>query len=600
MVSHFVGADPARWRRGIPSFQEVVYHDLWPGVDAVFRNDRHHLKYEFIVRPGARVEDIRLTYEGASAVSLEPGGGLLIRAPSALVHDSPPISFQPIDGRRVAVPSRFDLARGGTYSFRLDAPYDHSHPLVIDPGLEYSTYLGGEELTEGRGIVVDREGHAYVTGLSSFGFPTTPGAFDTSSSGGDAFVAKLDRNGTRLVYATFLGGSGFDEGIALALDDQGEVVVTGDTQSLDFPTTPGAFDTTYNGDSDVFVAKLDRTGSALVYSTLLGGTAGELGVAVALDQLRRAYVTGATQSTGFPSTPGALDRTFNGGFGDAFIAKIDPTGSTLLYATLLGGSEGDEGRGIAIDEEGQVFLAGQTGSSDFPTTSGAFDRTLGGMVDAFVVKLTRNGSSLVYGTYLGGRDVDLSAPQQALAVDQQGHAFVTGSTLSRDFPTTRGAFATRLNGPSDAYVTELDLRGSGLVYSTLLGGTGFDDGRAITVDLNGRAHLTGVTDSPDFPTTPDAVDRTLHGVHDAFVTTVNAAGTRVRHSTFLGGAEDVTLEMQGELGSGIAVDRTGGIYVVGDTDAADFPTTRRRVRHEPYRIPRRIRDQAGPGPRRWG
>ena len=178
------------------------------------------------------------------------------------------------------------------------SPGHRPRPRILDLSGRWSSLRDA-------GIVVDREGHAYVTGLSSFGFPTTPGAFDTSSSGGDAFVAKLDRNGTRLVYATFLGGSGFDEGIALALDDQGEVVVTGDTQSLDFPTTPGAFDTTYNGDSDVFVAKLDRTGSALVYSTLLGGTAGELGVAVALDQLRRAYVTGATQSTGFPSTPGA-------------------------------------------------------------------------------------------------------------------------------------------------------------------------------------------------------------------------------------------------------------------------------------------------------
>jgi hypothetical protein len=285
-------------------------------------------------------------------------------------------------------------------------------------------------------------------------------------------------------------------------------------------------------------------------------------------------VAGTTSSTDFPVTPGAFDETFNGGFFDGFAAKLDPSGARLQFATYLGGSQDDEGRGLAVDEEGHAYVAGQTGSADFPATASAFDRSLNGPTDGFVLKLSPDGEDVAYATFLGGEDVELVAPQQALAIDQQGSAFVVGATASTDYPTTRGAYATRLKGPSDTYVTKLNARGSGLLYSTFVGGASFDDGTAIAVDSAERAYLIGITDSRDFPTTANAFDTTLDGARDAYVTVLNRTGRGLAYSTFLGGAEDITTDKEGELGRGIALAPGGGVHVAGDTDAVDFPTTR--------------------------
>jgi len=337
----------------------------------------------------------------------------------------------------------------------------------LNPGgtaLVYSTFLGGTRDEYGYAIAVDGDENAYVTGATaSLDFPTTPGAYDTTTIGSDAFIVKMNPAGSALLYATFLGGDDdLDSGRAIALDGSGNVYVTGVTWSDDFPTTPGALDRTVGGFSmDAFVTKLNPGGTTLVYSTFLGGTSHEYGNAIAVDRSGAAYVAGHTESSDFPTTPGAFDTTYNGGNADAFVIKLDPTGSDLLYATYLGGVSYDQANAIAVDGSGAAYVAGWTIlSTDFPTTPGAFDTSLGNWGDGFVTKLHPGGSTLVYSTFLGGNtSSDGSGDDYAdgIAVDRSGNAYVTGATDCSDFPTTVGAFDRTHDSVSDVFVAKLAL-----------------------------------------------------------------------------------------------------------------------------------------------
>jgi hypothetical protein len=326
-------------------------------------------------------------------------------------------------------------------------------------------------------------------------------------------VTKLDPTGARLVYSTFLGGNADDWGHGIAVDAEGHAYVTGGTRSANFPTTPGAFDASFNGDRDVFVTKLAPTGARLVYSTFLGGVRYDWGFGIAVDAEGHAYVTGETLSLNFPTTPGAFD-TKPYSDRDIFVTKLDPTGASLVYSTFLGGSRSDWGHGIAVDAEGHAYVTGGTLSPDFPTTPGARDTSHKGHGDAFVTKLAPTGASLVYSTFLGGSEYDIGF---GIAVDAEGHAYVTGRTKSFNFPTTPGALDTSYNGWGDAFVTKLAPTGFSLVYSTLLGGNQHDWGEAIAVDKEGHVYVTGGAKSPDFPATPGAVGSTLKGTGDAFI-----------------------------------------------------------------------------------
>jgi hypothetical protein len=323
--------------------------------------------------------------------------------------------------------------------------------------LVYGTFIGGSSGDYGEGIAVDGGGNAYVTGLTlSSDFPTTPGAFDTSYNGDDdAFVVKLNPTGNSLSYGTFIGGSDSDWGSGIAVDGGGNAYVTGLTRSSDFPTTSGAFDTSFGGYRDAFVVKLNPDGSFLVYGTFIGGSDDEYSHGgIAVDGGGNAYVTGTTDSSDFPTTPGAFDTSLDG-YSDVFAVKLNPSGSLLSYGTFIGGSGGDKGWGIAVNGGGNAYVTGRTSSSDFPTTSGAFDTSYNGgywEYDAFVIKLNPDGSSLSYGTFIGGSSWDEG---YGIAVDGGGNAYVTGTTYSSDFPTISGAFDTSHNGYYDAFVVKL-------------------------------------------------------------------------------------------------------------------------------------------------
>ncbi len=399
--------------------------------------------------------------------------------------------------------------------------------------LLYSTYLGGSGNEAGGrpegggrpGIAVDSLGSAYVTGFtSSSNFPTTSGAFQIALGGNfDAFVTKLNATGSALVYSTYLGGSGGEGGIfRIAVDSLGNAYVAGHTASTDFPITPGAFQTAFVGHVDAFVTKLNATGSALVYSTYLGGSTIQIDgsdfredIAIAVDSLGNAYVAGGTTSNNFPTTPGAFQTTFGGGLADAFVTKLNGAGSALLYSTYLGGSVYEQAFGIALDTSGSAYVTGFTSSSNFPTTSGAFQIALGGNFDAFVTKLNATGSALLYSTYLGGSGGEAGG---GIALDSAGNAHVAGATNSNNFPTTPGAFQTTYGGGlNDVFVTKLNATGSALLYSTYLGGSGDDEGLGIALDTLGNAYVTGVTFFTNFPTTLGAFQTVAGGGEDVFV-----------------------------------------------------------------------------------
>ncbi|PWU20204.1 MAG: hypothetical protein C5B48_12800, partial [Candidatus Rokuibacteriota bacterium] len=565
--------------RNLPSYRELVYRNVWPGIDLAFRGQGGRLKYELRVRAGAELSRIAFAYRGAEGVSLGRGGDLLIRTSLGTLHDARPLSYQSVDGKRIPVESRYaPNRRGNAYGFAVGRSYDARRPLVIDPGIEYSTFLGGSGSDRADGVAVDAAGNAYLTGRANAGFPATAGAFDTSSNGpsgsGDAYVAKLNATGSALDYATYVGGAtGGDSGLAIAVDGAGSAYITGSTSSTDFPTTAGAFDTTYNGSSgsaDAFVTKLSADGSQLDYSTYLGGSNSsgffDLGSGIAVDGTGAAYVAGEADSSNFPVTAGAFDTTDNGGT-DAFVTKLDPTGSSLAYSTYIGGGSFDASTALAIDGSGNAYIAGYGTSSDYPTTAGAFDTSYNQGWDVFVTKLNASGASLAYSTYLGGATYDEA---RGIAVDSDGSAYVTGHTFSSDYPTTAGAFDTSYDnsaGGSDAFVTKLNPSGGGLSYSTFLGGAGDDLGDAVAVDAGGRAYVTGYTAATNFPTARAADSSYNGGAYDAFVTQLSAAGGSLDFSTYLGGAGD-------DRGHGVTVnDATGGIYVAGQTDSSGYPAT---------------------------
>jgi beta-propeller repeat-containing protein/HYR domain-containing protein len=574
IVNYFLGNDPAKWRTNVPTYARVGYQDIYPGIDLVFYGNQRQLEYDFVVRPGADPSSITLNFQGADRVEVDAQGDLVLYTAAGTIRQRKPLIYQEVDGVRTEVQGGYVLRDRHRVTFQV-AAYDISQPLVIDPVL-FSTYLGGSGFDEGFGIAVDAGGNAYVTGFTgSTNFPTTEGAFDTGFNGSfdDVFVTKLNPAGTALVYSTFLGGNGFDEGYGIAVDTGGNAYVTGLTGSTNFPTTAGAFQTTLGGGVDAFVTKLAPTGAALVYSTYLGGSGFDEARGIAADASGNAYVTGQSNSNDFPTTAGAFQTTLGGVDAVVIVAKLNPAGAgaaDLVYSTYLGGSGFGKGRGIAVDAGGNVYVTGQNFSSDFPTTAGAFQTTFGGSGEAFVAKLNPAGAGaadLLYSTYLGGSGFDEGF---GIAVDTipTPNVYVTGFTSSSDFPTTVGTFDTTLGGEQDAFVTKLNPAGTGtadLVYATYLGGSENDESRGIAVDADGNAYVTGGTFSSDFPVTNSAFDTTLGGFEDAFVTKLNPTGATLVYATYLGGSDN-------DESRGIAVDAGGNAYVTGGTFSSDFPT----------------------------
>jgi len=507
-TNYFVSRDKKEWRSRIPNYARVKYEEIYRGIDLVYYGSQRQLEYDLRLAPGADPKQIKLSFEGADKVSIDDSGDLVITTPVGEIRQRPPTVYQEYAAEHNDIATRYVVIDNDKIGFEI-VGYDPSKTVIVDPVLAYSTYLGG---------------------------------------------------------------NGPDEGVSIAVDSSGNAYVTGTTRSMNFPTTPGAFQTVPAPFVSVFVSKINSSGSALVYSTYLGQ--GEAS-GIAIDSSGAAYVAGVAADI-FPVTAGAFDTTYNGG-GDTFVTKIDASGASLIYSTYLGGADGDHCKGIALDSSGQAFVTGFTISSNFPITPTAFQTVFRGgsdrgceWGDGYVTKLNSAGSGLIYSTFLGG---DLSDGCFAVAVDSSGDAYVTGTTHSQNFPTTPASFqsshspCTPFNCSSclceDAFITKLNPDGSALVYSTFLGGSVCDIGLGIAVDPSGSAHVTGRTNSPNFPTL-NPIQSSFGGFRDVFITRVNASGSALIYSTYFGGNED-------DQGLGIAVDLDGSTYVVGVTDQKFFP-----------------------------
>ena len=584
VFNYYHGNDPSKYNTGISSFLDVNYTELYSGIDLNYGSKDGRLKSVFKVKPGADYHDIQAKYENVQSMELDGNGNLVINTNSGKFVEMEPFAYQTIGGKVAEVECDFVILSENTYGFELGA-YDISQRVIIDPtlsnsatgeiaDLNYSTFLGGSgsenSTLEGGGIAVSTE-CAYVTGFTdSIDFPITPGAEQPNKSGGyDAFLTKVSKDGKMLLYSTYLGGEGNDYGSGIALDGNGNAYITGHTDSADFPVnTP--YQATNEGGTDAFVTKISDASGVLSYSTYLGGSDYDRGHDIAVDSGGNAYVTGYTRSSDFDTKAGAFDDTFNGA-NDAFVTKFSADGTNLEYSTYLGGSTYDHGSGIVVDASGCAYVTGGTTSSDFPTTSGAYDETHNGGNDTFVAKLSEDGTSLEYSTYLGGSQSDMPG-LRAIAIDSTGQAYVTGYTCSSDFPTTRGAYQPAYMGGGsgeDGYVTKLSADGASLNYSTFIGSNGRDLGEGIAVDYQDCAYVTGYTESELFPTTADAYDGTYNGGGDAFLLKLDNLGRAVEYATFFGGSDF-------DRAFGIDIASANGmvdIYLTGVTQSSDFPTT---------------------------
>jgi hypothetical protein len=582
-VNDLRGDRPAAWERGIPTFERVRYPQVYPGVDLDWHGSRQALEYDFRLAAGADPGRISIRIAGARDLRVARNGDLVVAVGETSIRQQAPVAYQPgpAGAGRDGVPARFRV-RGETVSFALGT-YDRSRPLVIDPVvLDYSTYLGGNGADDANGIAVDETGAAYVTGRTLSADFDTAGPVEGDSGRSDAFITKLDPEGDAVVYSTYLGGNDDDRGSGIAVHDDGAAYVIGSTQSTDFNTVNEVMvDPHGNRNGDAFIAKLEPGGDALAYSTYLGSFAGGVeegfgadteGVAIAVDAAGAAYVTGNTNGSEFGASPWPLVNQIEGDSNestpnahgtttlqadqitDAFIAKLAPAGGSLEYSTLLGGNRDDGGTGIAVDDDGSAYVSGATSSSDFDTVNPIEGDSPG--YDAFVSKLSPEGSSLEFSTYLGGGDRDAA---HAIALDADDRAYVTGSTSSTDFDV-ESSFEGDSPGP-DAFVSRLSASGDSLEYSTYLGGSEAETGNGIAVD-DDAAFVTGATDSKDFDKAGQLEGDS--GESDAFVSSLDADGG-LSCSTYLGGGA-------ADAGRAIASGPDGAAHVAGTTESGNFDT----------------------------
>ncbi len=574
-TNYLTGDDPAAWQTGVPTFARVAYADVWPGVDIVFLGDQRRLRHDFVVAPGADPSAIAVRF-GAAATepTVDPTTGDLLVGNARLSH---PVLYQDIDGGRRAVDGAFRLLGDGHVGFTVGG-YDPTRPLVIDPTLVTSSYLGGSGIDNATAVDVDGGGNVYIAGSTESADFRATNPFQSTLNGdgspgkSDAFVAKLNAEGTILLYATYLGGNNRDAAGGVAVAGDGTVYVTGVTESDNFPKTPGVAQENYGGGpSDAFVTKLNPAGSGLAWSTFVGGSQTDAARAVVVNAVGEAFVTGSTNSVEFPTANPFQQAAPRVDDVDAFVTKVSTEGNAFVFSTRLGGDNDDRGIDLAVDATGNAYVTGDTRSPGFPTArplqggaGGSASGVAGSFSDAFVTKFGPAGNNLVYSTFLGGSDTDQGA---GIVVDGDGAAYVTGTTNSPNFPI-KDALQERKDSDTDAFVSKVNPAGSELVYSTYLGGGGADAGTGLLVDRSGGVTVVGVTGSTNFPTAKPFQGVKGGGATDAFISTLAPAGATLVSSTYLGGRED-------DQAAGVAIGPGAATpVVVGTTSSADFPTAK--------------------------
>ncbi|MEP6913478.1 MAG: SBBP repeat-containing protein, partial [bacterium] len=565
------GNDPAKWQTNVPTFRKVAYQEIYPGISLTYYGNSRDLEYDFELLPGANPDDIRLAFDSQVRPRISANGDLVLRAGTAEIIERKPVVYQEINGERRTIDGRYVLLKNREVAFEV-GEYDRTRTLVIDPTLVYSTYFGGSGDDLGSSVAVDGSNNVYIAGTtSSANFPTHGPAFPNNAGLSDIFVTKIDSTGGNVLYSTYVGGSGLDRGDGLAVDASGNAYVVGRVgdASIDFPTTAGALATSYRGgDFDGVLFKLNAQGNALVYSTFLGGEDNDSTEGIALDATGNAYVTGGTRSSGFPVTSSAF-QSFRAGDTDAYLTKLNSSGSGVLYSTMLGGIGTDRGSGVVVDSAGHAYVAGYSGSPDFPTQN-AFQGFSGGSFDAFIANIDTNANgaaSLLFSTYLGG-----IADEKAygIALDSgANNVYVVGQTSSNNFPVLNPAQPAS-GGSFDAFIAKISSTGT-KVYATYLGGSGDDRGTGIVVNSAGNAYVTGFTSSTNFSTV-NALQIANGGGSDAFVAKLNSAGSAFLYSTYLGGSGNESSTSTVTSTNPIALDSSSNVYITGYTASTTFPT----------------------------
>jgi hypothetical protein len=544
---------------GRGSVESARFRAVYPGIDVVYyASPKGLFEYDFEVAPGARPADIRLSFPDARKLRLDESGDLLIETSTVTLKQYRPQAYQQEDGVRHTIRARYKLIAKSQAIFELGA-YDQSRPLIIDPTVTFATFLGGSDFDQVYAIALDSAGNIYLAGqTASTNFPLRAGG---TPGDRDIFIAKLDPTGNHLIYSTVLGGAQTDCARAIAVDAAGNAYVAGYTSSSDFPVTAGAYQTQSRGSEDGFVLKLSPSGT-LVYSTYLGASGRDFATAIAVDASGNAYVAGYTSSVSFPIVAGAIQSSYAGGFFDAFVTKVNATGTALLYSTFIGGSGNDTASSIAIDPNGNAYIAGQTDSSNFPASAGVVQTSNAGGTDAFVAKLNASGSAIVFSTYLGGSSNELG---NAIAIDSSQNVYIAGATASVDFPVSAGAFQPAIGASYDAFLTKLNASATAIAFSTYLGGSGSDQATALALDSSGNTWLTGSTSSTNFPLL-NALHGQASGGNDVFVANLNSTGSGLLFSSYFGGSGD-------DSGLTIRLDNGGSPVIAGATSSSNFPTT---------------------------
>lgn len=559
--AYFRGKDSSKWLTNVPNFGKVTAASVYPGIDVVYYGNQSRLEYDFVVAPHADPRKIRMRFDGVANLRTDAAGNLILGTAAGDIVEHTPEVYQEIAGVRRPVDGSFAVARNGEVTFHLGA-YDRSLPLVIDPFIVYSSFLGGYDIDEGHAVAADAAGNMYMTGVT----------YSTQANDADVLLRKITPDGTAFVWNADLGGSSDDFGNGLAVDANGFVYVGGDTFSTDFPTAPkgGAWQPNLAGDRNAFVLRIDPSATTLLFSTYFGGSVDDFCYSIAIDPQGSVYLTGSTDSPDLPTSSGAYQTVLKGN-SDVFVVKFDINGNAQ-YSTFVGGGSDNEAWGITVDGNGNAYITGDTNSDSYPQVNPPFQHSRHGGLDAFLTVVSSDGTQLLFSTFIGGGGDDSGS---GIALDSTGSIYIVGTTASTDFPTTSGAYNTSYNGgTTDIFVVKFAPQAQSLTFATYLGSHGTDDGSAIAVDSHGTIYIAGDTNSDQYPVTGSAAQPNRGGGFDAVVSVLDTNGRSLLYSTFYGGSGD-------DSAMAIAVDPFFNVYVTGATASGNLFVTPGAVQPQP-------------------
>jgi len=567
-TNYLTGNDRKQWKTTIPNYEKVRIKNIYDGIDLICYGNKNRLKYDYVIQPGSNPEQILITYASNSKekikLSVNRQGELEINTSNGKVIERKPYAYQLIDGDKAEIDAGYEIVNPDKNIYRFAvAQYNKAYPLIIDPEIIFSTYIGGSGIDRSSVITVDKSCNVYIAGdTESPDFPVTPDTIGETYNGNkDIFVCKVNKNGTELEYCTIIGGKNKEVGNCIAVDSSGCVFLSGSTHSPDFPVTSGAFDTDFKNSEEVYICKINPDGTGLEFSTFLSGSGTERAQDLKIDDNGTVYVAGYTKSNDFPVTEGTLHTDMVEG-SNVFIAQINRTGTVLLKSAVFGGRGNDEIRDIIVDTQNNIYVAGFTMSNDFPLTHGAYDDTFNGKIDIFVCKFDSSLKKMEYSTYFGG---DKNDEGGFITTDRSGNVYITGKTNSRNFPSTTGE---KYNGGDfDIFTAKLNEKGSGLLFSTYIGGIGDDQAMDIEMDQTGNVFIVGITNSINYPVTSTTYDNSFNsGDYDIILTVIDSSHAGILYSSFLGGSGS-------DIPRSVVLDERNNVYITGQTSSPDFPVS---------------------------